>query len=444
MVGTGFRQDGWLDFNLSYLLFFLFIAASLLLVLDPFYTGFGAFRVTRDLGPIRYFGFVIGVGAAFLSYVGLALRPLSQKPPYAKSLRNSLPALLFASVVVSGSLYARMHLGVKETFLQLGIAVFGFPLAMILFWAVQDGLKLAHRYMQLLLLTVPYMFAWIVIKRLEGGQAFHTEIFLTVPLAVYFYLCVRRRWLAWSIVLITVVLGIVSQKNTGYLVTLAVLAHLFILHFVSRFKNFELTRRVVFICAVVLLLLCLSAVLTFLLINRIEYLPSGSVLVRDHTYREAWLRFIDSPLVGNGFTHTALIFLQGFTVLGKNHVISHSDLLDILSHGGLLTFSLLSFVLLRPFVRARMALRRNPTTKVRSLTHGLGSIAGCGILVAAFNSPLFTFQVAILFWFSLGLLSAITDASLIAHASGNARVAGATGNDGCHISPTIRGSKVRP
>lgn len=64
---------------------------------------------------------------------------------------------------------------IKETFLQLGLGTLGFLLAVLLYWSVENRHALVNRTLWLLVLAVPYVATWIVLKRLEDGQAFHTR-----------------------------------------------------------------------------------------------------------------------------------------------------------------------------------------------------------------------------------------------------------------------------
>ena len=68
-VSTG-QLEGRIDFDIGKFLYYAFLFWSLFLLIDPFYFGYGAFRVTRDLGPLKYFGLVFGVAALFFILVG--------------------------------------------------------------------------------------------------------------------------------------------------------------------------------------------------------------------------------------------------------------------------------------------------------------------------------------------------------------------------------------
>lgn len=402
------------NFEVNTALFYLFMVLSLFLMMDPFYTGHGPYRLSRDLGPIKYLGLMAGLAALFVSAVAIAINGRTAPVPWKTTLRRIWPLLLFAALVLSGSIWARVRLDIKETYLPMGLAMLSLPTAVIVFWAARDKLKIPRRFLQMLLIAVPYALAWIVIKRLQGGQAFHTEMFLLVPLMVYFHLGVRRRWLAWPIVLLCFVTGVAGHKNTAYLITLVALAHVTMVSWLRFVRVRDLTRRALLWFLLIVLVASTMAVVGFLLINRETYLPSGNVEVRTYTYGEALERFLENPVYGTAYADTSLVFLQGVEVLGRPTVVSHSDFLDVLSHGGLIGIFLFVLGFAGVLWRALAALRNNPSEQGRALIHGLLAVVSCGLLTSLFNSPLISVSIAVLFWFAVGLLAAVSEYELSA------------------------------
>lgn len=414
LTATTERLEGRIDFDIGGLFFYCFLCMSLFLVIDPFYFGYGPFRVTRDLGVLKYFGLLFGFAALFFTLLGQAINvPRAKQPPWRESLAVAGPLFAFAAIVAAGSLIARFHLGIKETFLQLGIGVLGLPLAVVMFWGARDHLLIAKRFMLGLLLVMPVVIGWVVFTRLQGGQAFHTEIFLFVPLGIYFFLALQRRWLAYCILLTSIALGVASHKNTAYLIVLAVLMQLLLI-FGHRTQPKRMSlRRVLVIYGLIVSTLIGSFIVSFLLINREEYLPTGNVEARSITYSAAIDRFLASPLYGQAFLDTGLVQLEGKVILGKTTVVSHSDLLDILSHGGLITSILFVWGLMRVARRARQAFKAGLPRAEFALMNALISLVVGGLITAAFNSPLISLPIAVLFWFALGLLVSVSTFALI-------------------------------
>ena len=393
----------------------VFMVVALLAMLDPFYTGFDVFRVTRDIGPFKYAAVLVGLGLAGYSLMRIYLgASRNRRHALRAAFAGSLPLILFVIWVIASSLYARLFLGVDETFLQLGVGVLGYFYALLFYAATPHGLALAKRFMfWLMFAAMPFMFAWTVISYINGGQAFHSEVFLLVPLAIYAYLHFRRRWLAWPVILIVVSAGILSHKNTGYMVTLLVCVHLAIL----LLRRQRLSKGVLWF-SVFALVLVVSFVIAFLLMNYEEYLPSGSTHVRFVTYLHAWNNFIGNPLLGIGFADSTLVYLdEGMKVLGNEHVIMHSDLLDILSHGGLLAMGLVITAVFGRISLGRKALAMRPDPESRALIHSFGSMVICGFVVAAFNAPWLSLTVALFYWFALGLLQSVATSVIDKHSA---------------------------
>jgi hypothetical protein len=408
LTATTGRFDGRIDFDIGKAFFHLFLFMSLFLLIDPFYFGYGAFRVTRDLGVLKYFGLIFGVAALFFTLLGQAINvPRSKQPPWRESLAVAGPLFIFALIVLIGSLVARFYLDIKETFLQLGIGFLGLPLAVITFWGVSDHLLIARRFFWGLLFVMPVVIGWVAFTRLQGGQAFHTEIFLFVPLGVYFFLSLKRRWLAWLVLFSTIGLGVASHKNTAYIIVLLVLAQILIIAACRAPREGMSVKR-----ALLLYLLTMSTVIGgfvvgFLLVNRDEYLPTGNVEARSITYVAAFDRFLESPFYGQAFLDTGLVQLEGKVILGRTTVVSHSDLLDILSHGGIVTTGFFIWGLFRIAKSARRTFNLHLPAAEFALLNGLISMVICGLVTAAFNSPLISLPIAVLFWFALGLLISV-------------------------------------
>jgi hypothetical protein len=70
-------------------------------------------------------------------------------------------------------------------------------------------------------------------------------------------------------------------------------------------------------------------------------LPTGSPEYRFEMYSIAWRRFLSSPIWGAAFTDTGVTYFELFrTATETRSLPTHSDVLDILAHGGLLAIGL--------------------------------------------------------------------------------------------------------
>jgi len=406
------EKRGRVDLDPVFGLFVLFMLVDLCLVLDPFNPGLYELRLRRDLGPVKYTALWVGLvacGLAATAFRGAIPRTISS------AMLTGWPLTLLATYMLVGSFYARFVLHIKETFLPEAMGMLGFPIAVILLSATRRPSRFIASFFWALLAASPYAMAWIIRKRVEGGQAFHEEIFLILPIAVYFFHASKSRWFAWLILLSMVFTGLATNKLTGYGTLLLTILCLLAPVVTKALRRSRLGERVVVLYTLFTALLLLAGGGVFLYLNREQYLPSGSPDVRLRTYSAALQTFLSSPVYGDAFAGPTTQWLVGLHVLGEPHVVTHSDLLDILSHGGAIGFLLLLVGLYRVL---SPALRGGATaSSIRSAQeHGLVAVVVCGTFVAIFNPPFLDPQIGILFWFAAGALAAL-------HASDEARCA---------------------
>ena len=394
-------------------LFWIFLAVAIVLLLDPLnpgaHTEAGYFlRLPRDIGPLKYTAFIFGALGIGLSVVGLVLFDPIRWSRFTSSLKASWPVILCALLILSGSLYARFVLGIKESYLSAGFGMLAFPIGLAMLIESRDPLKTVHGYFVALLLGSFYMTTQIVLHRRIGGQAFHEEIFLLVPLALYWYLVHEKNWSAWIWVFASAAVAIVSYKNTSYLVLLLTLGYLFVLLISNKFEQYrgDSLKRLVLGYGFTLAWIATVAVLALLVVLYRNDLPSGNTGVRTYVYQMAWEKFLASPIYGTGYTDNSNIDFPQFTVAGQHRVVNHSDWLDVLSHGGVLGFLLFVGALWTPFrlsrLRARMADRR-----ARAAFHGMRVIALGGMVVMLFNPVMLNMPINTIFWFNAGLLAGL-------------------------------------
>ena len=134
-----------------------------------------------------------------------------------------------------------------------------------------------------------------------------------------------------KVVVIVLMLGAAAfnQKLTGYII--AVMA----LIYIAMQAGWRATRpdwRNLFGIASITLALVIIAGLVLGYFEFRQYLPSGNDVVRLKQYEQAWNQFLASPLWGNGFTGgSGEMYRENNRLL---NIPTHSDLLDMLKHGG--------------------------------------------------------------------------------------------------------------
>lgn len=381
---------------------------------DPFNVNFGFTRIARDFGVLKYFPLMLfGVGALFFTLVGMGIFNQARFRQLLSEVAGTWPIWLLALIMIGGVTYLRSTQEVDETFLPNALAMVSFLVSFVYIRFHPAPLRSIKWLFLALLLAAAYMSVWIGYLGFTGGQAFHVEIFLIVPLAIYFFLALQRRGLAWLLTFILLIVGVLGHKNTGYLITLYTVAHLAVL-FYLRGKGHSKNALARMFLHYLLLLLILAAVaaVVFLLYYRDIYLPSGNVEYRTSTYLMAWEKFLSSPVWGTLYADTPIIEFKLYDVgLANNRLPTHSDILDMLAHGGVLGFLLFLLAITLPIRTAFKALRNSSGTLdpgTRTAIHGLMGLIVAGIIVMSFNPLLLNYVMGSLFWLFQGLLFGIS------------------------------------
>jgi len=390
------------------------LTLAVLFYLDPFYLGYGAFRVTRDLGPLKYTLIGLGMLVLEIAAFGLLKRDVWHRRLAGVATFAGWPVYVLALLTLSGSLYARSAQGTVETFIPFSLSTVGFPLAVITYYSVSDSAVLVRRYFFLLFLALPYVIPMIVWKRMEGGQAFHSEIFLVLPLAQYVFLRSGSAWVRRTAVLCACAIALALHKNIGYLSLLFCLVYMGVIAY-SRSRRPQRSyahRAAIGFLAFLMVALAISG-LAYIVSNRDVYLPTGNVEVRMELYEHALRKFSASPLFGDMFSDPTVVALERRIILGRTHVTGHSDWFDVLAHGGLLGATLLALAIGRPLLFAWHVIRKQSdrSDHLDSL-HVMFAIAVCGTIASMFVSLFLSLPAAFLYWYNLGLMIAVAAATL--------------------------------
>jgi hypothetical protein len=378
------------------------------LYLDPFHTGYDEFRVNRDVGPAKYLLLLGGIAMLPVAALSLVARPAEARRRVVAACALGWPLALLALYIVCGSLYARIGLGIKESFLQFGLASMGFFVGVLTLGAARDPLRLMRAYFTLLWLALLYVVPMVVIKRLQHGQAFHTEVFLIVPLLMHAGLVARARVLRWAVGLGILLLTFVLHKNLGYLSLgfSAVYLGLVLRARAPKRRRHAVHRLLLGVVGLVAIGALVGAAI-FVALNREAYVPSGNPEVRLEVYERAWARFFASPIYGDAFTGSTLTRLDRRLVLDSPDVTTHSDWLDVLSHGGVVGLLLIVVAIGKPLTHALRAMRRQPKpSALVDLMHVLVVMMLCGTIISMFVSLFISFPLAFLYWLHLGWLAA--------------------------------------
>lgn len=383
------------------------LALQLLLLINP------ANWPLRHIGLTKHIGLLLLLPLLAVHFAGQGVFADARGArAFGAAVRRTWPFLVLALIVIAGSLYAERVSKIHNNFLSMGLYMPVVTLSAALLAQSRHPQLLLRR---VLLMWIPAALAMIALAAAKG-RAYHEEIFLITPLAIYF--AVRRdlggkRWLLAVGMLVGAVL---TRKNTAYLtVVLTVSYWLAVIWLPTRLelgRYAEGFSRVLKIMLGVLAFAVIGGIVLFLIVERSTYLPSGNVEYRTHMYGLAWDMFAASPLIGKLFSGSSSILFTLYHVETATQVLPvHSDLMDILAQGGLLGAGLwlLGYVrALLPAARGLLAVRRL-SQPAAPYAHLLAVSALCAIVVIAFNPVLTSVPtVAFMLWTLLGFLIGLT------------------------------------
>lgn len=383
--------------------YLLVIALQLLILLNP------AEWPLRHIGLTKHIGLALTLPLLLLHFMGQRVfRGRNRAATLGAVAYWTWPFLVLAVIVTAGSVYASRVHDIPNNFFSMGVYIPFVALAAAVVAQSADVERFMDSFFRLWLAFA----AGAIVLIFSTGHVFHEEICLITPLALYFAL--RRDWGTWRGLPVLLVLAatVWTRKNTAYLIVVLTLIYwLVVVWFPSRMTLSRIQEgfgTVIKACLLALALLAIVLAVTFLIVQRERYLPSGNVEYRAHMYALALRKFHDSPLFGSFFSESSSILFTLYRVETATQVLPvHSDLMDILAHGGLLGAMLWLGGYLRVAGLAFMQLLR-PARARHPLTahaHTLALSALCAVVVLAFNPVLTSVpSVAYMVWTVLGML----------------------------------------
>jgi hypothetical protein len=377
---------------------------ALFFVADPFMIRLDKIAITKHL-PL-----MISLCGVLLTNIGnLIFRTTNHREPLRnwQVLSAGLPLILLGIWIVLGSLYARKHGGINNTFITVGIyMLFTFLAARVVMLSPARA-KIVRAYLLTAALFGVFMVLRMAASPGSNEGSFHELEALIIPLAVYFALrpMNSRVWKAF-LTLFFLVAGIVVQKNTGFLVLVLVLLYLWIAEWRFRFRESVSFRFWTMLWLIVLLLSGIAAA-GYLEHQRGELLPSGNPQYRMKTYEVAINRFYESPGWGTGFTAPATEKFTAYAINSAHGILAtHSDILDLAAQGGVIALFLWLWGYMRiTVISVRHALRGNrPRDDMHAAAHALACMSLTTVVVYAFNPILLQPDKAFLVWGQFGML----------------------------------------
>jgi O-antigen ligase len=375
-------------------------AVAVVVVVDPLEWQLAADPVLKHLA------LMILLPSLLLTLAGWKIRrPLKPMEFTAPLMSATWPLLVLALLILGGSLYARLVLGIQSTFLNVGLYMLVTAGAAAMVLQTDAPEALVRAYSRLLLAAGVVMSAYLIVN-FRTRQVYHEQIFLLIPLAALFFArdAGVMRWVAAAFF---ISMAWISQKYTSYLIGALTVAYLALFIAYPR-----LTPRSGLSRLTVVYWSCLGAIMTvvaliYAAMQGAGGLPSGNLEYRLHTYAVAWDQFMASPVWGTLFAEPAVEKFTLYSIgIAGNVLPTHSDILDLLAHGGLIAVLLWLYGLARiaRIAHGNLLRSRHLAHPWAPYAHALALMSLAGIVTYAFNPILLQPSMAYLLWTNLGLL----------------------------------------
>lgn len=332
--------------------------------------------------------------------------------PFWDVVKENRWLVIFASVVVLGSGYARFKVGIEETFLTLGLFMFLVPISK---WYIINSQAPWKLLKAILGIYMFWAFTALIIQFIffRKFEVFHSREHMVLPMVaglLYYSPVLAVRVLG---VLAVVVGAIAVSKITAFIVGIITLTYMFGLSLYPkiRFQRDALMRTFSVVAFVMGVSIAVVGAFTAYKLAG-DAAPSGNVGFRAHTYAIAFDKFKASPIWGVAFTKQAVVKFDLFTVASETQTLpTHSDLLDILAAGGLLS-ALLWLGGVVPKIRSALS---DVSFHAHQLEWRELIVHQCfliliftGLVVSAFN-PIFNIpNTASVFWLAFGCMLSTT------------------------------------
>jgi hypothetical protein len=399
-VTEGMRRDHGLLWSEQWYLLAALAAATV--AVDPL-----EWRIAAN-PLVKHLALMIALPAACLTLLGrrMAAPPWSTDHSIGEILRAAWPLLALAMLIVGGSLYIRFIGGVQNTFLNVGLYMLTALVAAVAMLQTEAPGAMLRGHFRILLVAAFVMGAYLI-ANYGVRQVYHEQIFLVIPMAALFF--VRRagaasRWLGCAFFLS---MAWFSHKYTSYLIGALTIAYLAFAVALPRLRARPGLVRVTVVYWSLVAAALGAAAFAYLALHGAPSMPTGNPEYRLHTYTAAWSRFVESPVWGTLFAAEAVDKFTLYAIGISNNVLpTHSDIMDLLAHGGMVAMTLWSagLVLIARTAWKKMLAPRHLDHAWAPYAHTLALMSLAGVITYAFNPVLLQPGMAYLLWTNLGLL----------------------------------------
>lgn len=300
------------------------------------------FGVQLHHSILNHFPLMLMLLAMAFHLAGLAMN--RQLVPW-QTLFSIWPLIVLGLFALVGSLVAKYELQEKDSYLSFAIYMLLIPLYI--------GC-IAHRTPHLRSWAVALISVWLltslaalageVLRAGAQGSLHEIEYLVSVGFLVLYYV---SRGSALKLLALTLLLAsaLLNHKLTGYII-----AAMAILHIVGAagWRRLPRTWKPAYSVAALVATLVVAGVLALLYFEFREFLPSGNAEVRLSQYQAVWSQFVRSPIWGYAYLAGSGEDYREYTRL--LNIPTHSDVLDLLKHGGVIALVLFAWGYVKIFL----------------------------------------------------------------------------------------------
>ncbi|MCW5605857.1 MAG: hypothetical protein KIT18_15050 [Burkholderiales bacterium] len=363
--------------------------------------------VLRNWPPLRHLAIMLSACAVFMAVTGRQISmPLQRQQHGWQVMRVTWPLLALAMLIMGGALHARFITGIQNTFFVTGFYMTATACAAMMMLKTDAPDKLVRGYFRILAVAAAVMGIYLI-ANFGVRQVYHEQIFLVIPMAAFFLARPGRGVTDWLACAFFLSMAWFSPKYTSYLIGSLTLIYLALAVVLPRLRPRSGLYRVTVMYWLLMAVCAVAAALVYLARRGGVDLPTGNPEYRLHTYQAAWERFGESPLWGTLFSAEAVEKFTLYSIgIAGNVLPTHSDILDLLAHGGMIAL-LLWFLGLTRIMRCSFRNILHPgflDHPWAPYAHTLALMSVAGVVTYAFNPILLQPPMAYLLWTNLGLL----------------------------------------
>ena len=371
------------------LLIFVLAVATLITASNPI------FGVPLHHSFLNHFALLIFAPVLVLHAFGQVLN--RSTPPFSAIFGVCWPLIFLALYSLVGSAIAKWDFGLDDTYLALGIYLLIAPACA----ACMPVSTARLRPWAIGLLLVWTMFS---VASLAGQGArvtvgnLHEIEFLVASGFIAMYYATRSISIKLLAVVMMAAAAVLNAKLTGYIILALAILHIMV---TSGWRYMPRNLRGLYGGAALLFAVAVSAVLTLLYFEYRDFLPSGNPEVRLAQYETAWRQFLGSPVWGNAFLSGSGEIVSGS--FGRAFIPTHSDVLDILKHGGVIGFVLFAWGYWKLFAMVNSAVKATTNdTVVNAYLTSVRFFLVTALVTFMLNPLLLKGPYAFMIWANLG------------------------------------------